>query len=66
MYTTYKFSTTIGPHVCGSRDITKQNKIEKLCNADLQNLLLFNMVVVFIEKYYYAFIVKQMQKKHIF
>jgi hypothetical protein len=47
-YTTYNFSTAIGPHVCGSRNITKQNKIEKLCNAHLQNLLLFNMVVVFI------------------
>jgi hypothetical protein len=29
-YITYSFSTTIGPHVCGSLNITKQKKIEKI------------------------------------
>jgi hypothetical protein len=29
-YIITNFSTTIGPHVCGSWNITKQNNIEKI------------------------------------
>jgi hypothetical protein len=29
-YITYSFSTAIGPYVCGSWNITKQKKIEKI------------------------------------
>ncbi len=66
-YITYSFSTTIGPHVCGSWNITEQKKIEKImqCSSINSFLLCFGRGFFLEHNYYYAFIVKKW-KNHTF
>jgi hypothetical protein len=52
-YITYNFSMAIGPHVCGSWNITKQKKFEKIMQCPFIKFPFFDMVVVFSLKYIY-------------
>jgi len=57
---------TIGPHVCGSWNITKQKKIEKIMQCpSIKSPILSYGSGFFLKFFYYAFIVKN-AKKHIF
>jgi hypothetical protein len=64
----YNFSIAIGPHVCGSWNNTKKNKIEKIMQCPSIKSLLFWYGSVFVPKkkillcIYYS----KMQKLHIF
>jgi len=66
-YIIYNFSTAIGPHVCGSWNITKQKKIEKIMQCPFIEFppFLYGSGFLFLKRYYYAFIV-QKYKKHTF
>jgi hypothetical protein len=63
-YITYRFSTTTGPHVCDSWNITKQKKIEKIIQYPFikSSPLWYGSGFFFKKRYYYAFIVEQMQE----
>jgi hypothetical protein len=67
-YITYKFSTTLRPHVYDSWNITKQKKIEKIMQCPFKKSppLWYGSGFFLKIRYYYAFITKQMQIKHIF
>jgi len=67
-YITYSFSMAIRPHVYDSWNITKQNHFEKIMQCpSIKSLPLWYGNGFFLKKrYYYAFIIKQMKKKHIF
>jgi len=67
-YITYKFSTTIRPHVCGSWNITKQNKIEKMIQRPFikSPRLWYGSGFFLKRRYYYAFIAEQMQEDTFF
>jgi hypothetical protein len=67
-YITYSFLAAIRPHVYDSWNITKQKKFEKIMQRPSKKSLLFLYGSGFFLKirYYYAFIIKQMKKKHIF
>jgi hypothetical protein len=61
-YIIYNFSTAIRPHVYGSCNITKQNKIEKIMQCPFIKFLTtwYGSGFFLKRKYYYAFNSKQM------
>ncbi len=61
---TYSFSTAIRPHVCGSWNITKQKKIEKImpCPSRKSPPLWYGSGLFPKKTYYYAFIVQKCKK----
>jgi len=63
-YITYSFSTTTGPCVYDSWNITKQEEIEKImwCPSIKCPLLWYGSGFFLKGRYYYAFIAKKMQK----
>jgi hypothetical protein len=67
-YITYNFSMAIGPHVDDSWNITKQKKIEKImqCPSIKSPPLWYGSGFFFKIRYYYALIIKQMQKNTFF
>jgi hypothetical protein len=64
----YNFSTAIGFHVCGSWNITKKNKIEKImqCPSIKSPLLWYGSVFFLKRRYYYAFIIQKWKNYTIF
>jgi len=66
-YIIYSFSTATKPHVCGSSNITKQKKIEKIIQWPFIKAppLWYGSGIFILKIYYYAFII-QKYKKHIF
>jgi hypothetical protein len=64
-YITYSFSIAIRPHVCGSQNIIKQKKIEKIMQfPSIKSTPLWYGSDFFPNKrYYYAFIVQKCKKQ---
>jgi hypothetical protein len=64
-YIIYSFSTTIGPHVYDSWNVTKQKKLKIImqCPFIKSPPFLYGSGFFLKIRYYYAFIIKQMQKK---
>jgi hypothetical protein len=67
-YITYSFSMTIGLHVYDLWKITKQKKTEQtMQDPSIKSPPLWYGSDCFLKvRYYYAFIIKQMQKTHFF
>jgi hypothetical protein len=67
-YIIYNFSIAIGPHVCGSWNITKQKKIEKTmeCRSIKSPPLWYGNGFFFLKRRYYYTIIVQKCKKHPF
>jgi hypothetical protein len=64
----YSFSTTIGPHVCNSWNITEQKEIENImqCPSIKSAPLWYGSGFFLKGRYYYAFIVLKNAKTHFF
>jgi hypothetical protein len=64
-YITYSSLTTIVLHVYDSWNITKNKKIEKIMQfSSIKSPPFWYGNGIFPKRYYYAFIIKQMQKTH--
>jgi len=58
-YITYSFSMAIGPHVCGSWNITKQKKNERIMQCPfIKSLFLWYGSGFFLKIYIYALLFK--------